>query len=135
MSWNSVKQNQKGKAVQQNLIYVIVNNISVLYVCMQYKHWYINLFKVAYGICKMQIICSVFILVSPYYFILYSASWNLHQSENLYYGLGEDSLFVNNILTKYLNGLLTGGMDGRIILKWMWKKQCCVHGLYLCLPG
>jgi hypothetical protein len=73
-----------------------------------------------------HIICSVFILASTYYFILYSVSWNLYQSENLYYELGEDIVIVNNILTKYFNGLLTGGMDRRMLLKWMWNKLCCV---------
>jgi hypothetical protein len=33
--------------------------------------------------------------------------------------LGEDILVVNNILKKYFNGLPAGGMDRRIILKWM----------------
>jgi len=64
---------------------------------------YINLFKVAYSICEMQIICSVFSLASPYYFILYSASLLLYQSENLFCELGEGSLIVNDILTQYFD--------------------------------
>jgi hypothetical protein len=43
-------------------------------ICMLNKHLYIILFKVAYSIFETQIICSVFSLGSPYYFILYFAS-------------------------------------------------------------
>jgi hypothetical protein len=125
MSWNFVNRIRREELC--NRIYFVSLLITLVYymICLHYKHLYINLFMVIYSIFETQIICSVFILASPYYLIMFS-SWNLYQSENLYYGLGEDILIVNNILTQYFNVLPTGGMCRRIILKWMWNKQCCV---------
>jgi hypothetical protein len=61
---------------------------------------YINLFKVAYSIYESKSFIQYLVLhlhiISLCILLPYT-----HQSENLYYELGEGSLIANNILTKY----------------------------------